>query len=155
RGDPQLGEDLVQVPFDGAGADEQLGRDLRVRPAVARESRDVQLVRREVVARVVAALAHLRAGGDQLAPRALGESARAHRGEALVRRAQLLARVDAPGLAPEPLAVVQPGARLMRLHARERLDRLAIALLLAGDLRSRMRRGAERPARPARARPLL
>src|SRR5215207_10667099 len=59
RADAELGEHLLQVPLDRAGAEEELGADLRVRPTVAREPGDVLLLGSELVARVVAALAHL------------------------------------------------------------------------------------------------
>jgi len=62
------------MPLDGAGAEEELGADLRVRPPVARQPCDVLLLRRELVARVVPPLAHLLAGGQQLVPGPLGES---------------------------------------------------------------------------------
>ena len=86
------------------------------------------LLRRELVARVVAALAHLLAGGQQLVPGALGEAVRAHRQERLARDAQLLARVDPPALAAQPLAVEQARAGELHAHAgaAEALDRLAV-----------------------------
>jgi hypothetical protein len=42
------------MPLDGAGADEELGADLRVRSAGDGESRDVLLLRCELIAGVVA-----------------------------------------------------------------------------------------------------
>src|SRR5262249_2185049 len=100
RADAELREDLLEVPLDGARADEELGTDLRVRAAGDREPRDVLLLRREVVARVVGALADRLAGREQLVTRPLGEAVRAHRDELLVRGAQLLARVRAAARAP-------------------------------------------------------
>ncbi len=50
------------------------------------------------------------AGGQQLARGAVGEGLGAHRGEQLVRGAELLPRVDPPALAAQPLAVEQVGA---------------------------------------------
>jgi hypothetical protein len=38
--DAELGEHLTQVPFDCVGTDEELGADLRVRPAVPGEPGD-------------------------------------------------------------------------------------------------------------------
>ena len=69
------------------------------------------------------ALAHLLAGGQQLAAGALGERLRAHRGEHLVGRAQLLARVDAAVLAAQPLAVEQVGAGEVRTRRAVRPSR--------------------------------
>src|SRR5690242_19354569 len=66
RADPELGEDLLEMPFDRARAQEQLGADLGVRAPIAGEARDLLLLRRELVARVVAALADLLAGREQL-----------------------------------------------------------------------------------------
>src|SRR6478752_2049194 len=65
RRDAELGEHLLEVPLDGARAEEELGADLRVRPPLAREEGDVLLLGRELVAGVLAALAHLLAGGEQ------------------------------------------------------------------------------------------
>src|SRR3954469_1073115 len=95
RADPQLGEHLLEVPLDGAGAEEELGADLRVRASFARQASDLLLLRRELVARVVAALAHPFACGQQLVPGALGESVGAHRQERFAGDAQLLTRIDA------------------------------------------------------------
>ena len=53
------------------------------------------------------ALADLLARGDQLAAGALGERLHPDRDEHLVRRAELLARVDASALAAQPLSVEQ------------------------------------------------
>src|SRR3954454_15352811 len=105
RADPELREHLLQVPFDRARAEEELRADLRVRPAVASPSRDEVFLGRQLVARLVDALAHLRAGGQQLVAGAMGESIRAHRDQHVVRGAQLYAGIDAALLAAEPLAV--------------------------------------------------
>ena len=45
RADPELREDLPQMPFDGARAQEQPRADLRVREPVAREPCDLPLLR--------------------------------------------------------------------------------------------------------------
>src|SRR5829696_8415561 len=108
--DAELGEHLLQVPFDGAGAEEELSADLGVRPAVAGELGDVLLLRSELVAGVIAALADLLAGGQQLVPRTLGKSLRAHRKQRLERDPQLLARIDASSLTAQPLPVEQARA---------------------------------------------
>ena len=119
------------MPFHGAWADEELRTDLRVRSPVPRKPRDLLLLRREFIARVVSALAHLLARGQQLATRALRESLRAHRGEHLVRSAQLLAGIDPPTFATQPFAVGQPSASQVRRHATltEQLDRLPMKIL--------------------------
>ena len=59
----------------------------------------------ELVARLDRALAHGLTRGEQLDARTLGEAFGAHRGEHLVRGAQLLARVHPALLAAQPLSV--------------------------------------------------
>src|SRR4051812_26868669 len=44
RADPELREDLAQVPLDGPGADEQLSTDLGIGQAVASQASDVLLL---------------------------------------------------------------------------------------------------------------
>src|SRR3954454_21743272 len=131
RADAELGEDLLEVPFDRAGAEEELRADLGVRAPVAREPRDLVLLRRQLVARVVAALAHLLARRQQLVPGALGKPVRAHREQHLARDPQLLARVDPPPRAAQPLPVEQPPAGQLDAHARARetVDRLAVGAI--------------------------
>src|SRR3954447_2900908 len=107
RADVELGEDLVEVVLDGARADEELCADLGVGVAGARESGDLRLVRCERVARLDGAPRHGLTGGGQLPTGALGERPRADAVERLVRPAELLARVDPPLLAPQPLPVEQ------------------------------------------------
>ena len=60
------------------------------------------------------ALAHRLAGGDQLPARALGERRHADRGEHVVGGTQLLARMDAPAFAAQPLPVEQVRAGQLR-----------------------------------------
>src|SRR4051794_37307992 len=111
RRDAQLGEDLVQVVLDGAPADEQPAADLGVRQALAGEPGDLGLLGGELAVGKRAARPRGLAGGAELARGALGERADAHAGEEVVRGAEVLARVQAAALAPQPLAVVQMGAR--------------------------------------------
>ena len=54
RRDAELGEDLAEMPLDGAGADEQLRADLGVRETVSCEPRDLLLLRRSARSRVSA-----------------------------------------------------------------------------------------------------
>ena len=74
------------------------------------------------------ALAGGLAGGQQLAPGALGERLDAHRVQHVVGGAQLLARVDAAALAAQPLAVEQMAAGELDADAgtAEARDRLAV-----------------------------
>src|ERR687898_1034437 len=131
RADAELGEHLLQVPLDGAGAEEELSADLGVRPTVAGELGDVLLLRSELVAGVIAALADLLAGGQQLVPRTLGESLRAQREQHLARDPQLLARIDTSPLTAQPLPVEQARACELDADARvgEAIDRFAVQAL--------------------------
>src|SRR5882762_3598680 len=114
------------MPLHSAWADEELRTDLRVRPPVTRKPRDLLLLGCELIARVVLALAHLLARGQQLATRTLSESLRTHRCEHVVRNVQLLAGIDPPTFATQPFAVSQPSASQVRRHTAlaEQLDRL-------------------------------
>src|SRR4051812_4361710 len=153
-GHVELPEHLAQVVFDGARADEQLGTDLRIRVAVTRQARDLELLRRERVPVVGGDPARGLAGGDELASRPLGERVGAHATEALVRGAQLLARVDPTVLTAGPLAVHQPTAR--ELDRSTTLGELGNRLLIRGFVvvQQGMTAGfdAERPRSAARAR---
>src|SRR5215208_7008200 len=71
RADLELGEHLLEVPLDGTGAEEQPGADLRIGETAAREAGDLLLLRRELVARLDSALAHLLGLDDH--PRGRGE----------------------------------------------------------------------------------
>src|SRR4051795_13604150 len=110
RGDVELQEDLAQVVLHRAGADEQLRADLGIGETLSRQPRDVRLLGCEHLARVVGALSHRLTRGQELVPRALGESLGPDAAERLVSRSELLTRVDAAILAPQPLAVQEPGA---------------------------------------------
>src|SRR4051812_48170039 len=66
RGDPELGEHLAQVPLDGPRAEVELGADLRIRATVAREPGDQLLLGRQLITRLVDALADLRPRGEKL-----------------------------------------------------------------------------------------
>ena len=81
-----------------------------------------------IVARLHRAPGRGLAGGQQLAAGALGERLGADPAEAVVGGSKLLARVDAPVLATQPLAVEQLGAGEVdhATGAREPLDRLAV-----------------------------
>ena len=103
-------------------------RDLR---AVPGKPRDECFLGREVVRGLDGALAYLFARGHQLAASALGERRHADRGEHVVCGPQVMARVDAPVLATQPLAVQQVGAGQIwaELGAAEPVDRLLIQTL--------------------------
>src|SRR5262249_45269302 len=90
------------------------------------------------------------AAGTQLARGSFRECAGSHGPEDLVRGAQLLAGVDAPACAAQPLAVEQMGAPEFHADpsAAKAVDRLAVeglGVLTFGDQCSRAGLNAERP----------
>ena len=128
--------------------------DLRVRVPVAGEPGDLRLLRRELVARLDRALAHGLRRWPASSRRARSANASAPmRREHLVRRAQLLARVDAPVLAPQPLAVEQLGAGEVDRDAAagQPLDRLAVERSASSPSLSSARDRASMPERPVGA----
>src|SRR3954454_24819367 len=106
------------MPLDGPGAEEELGADPSVGVSGEGETRDVLLLRGQVVAGVVAALADGLAGREQLVPGAFSERVRAAGVEYLVGAAQVLARVRAAALAAQPLSIEQVPARELEAQAR-------------------------------------
>src|SRR5262249_677114 len=134
RADAQLGENLAQVPFDGARGQEQLRADLRVSAAVSGQPGDLLLLRRELLAGLSGASAHLLARGDQFPAGALGERLHADRGEHVVGRAQLLARVEPPALPAQPFTVEEMRAGQVRaqLGSAQPVDRVAVQGLGGG-----------------------
>src|SRR6059058_2500985 len=74
RTDPELGEHLAQMPFDGARADEQLGADLGVRQSLTGEPGDLGLLCREDLTCLDRPWTHRLAGGLEFAAGPLGES---------------------------------------------------------------------------------
>jgi hypothetical protein len=69
--DPELGEDLAQVPFHGARAQVELEPDLLVRQSFTGEPGDLRLLAGEIVRSLHGLCPDLLAGGRQLAPGAL------------------------------------------------------------------------------------
>ena len=108
--DVELGEHLAEVVLGGAGADEELRTDLWVGVACGRQASDLRLLCREDVVRVHGALPHRLARRLELEAGPPGERLRPEPAEHVVRRAQVLAGVHPPLLAPEPLAVHEVGA---------------------------------------------
>ena len=108
------------------------------------------LLRGELAVGVDLAFADLLARGQQFAPRSLGEGVGTDFGEQVVGGVQLVAGVEPPVLATEPLAVEQagPGTLGPQRCSAQPLDRLGVALLglLAfANQRSRARLQALRP----------
>src|SRR5712692_6787243 len=127
--DVELGEDLVQVVFDGARAHEQLGSDLGVGQALAGQPGDLGFPRGELVGGAGGACADSLAGGTELARGSFREPVGSHHGKYLVGGAQLPAGVDAPVLRAQPLSVKQMGAPEFHAQAgaAEPVERLAVA----------------------------
>ena len=95
---------------------------------VAGQAGDLRLLRRQLVARLDHPLADRLAGRRQLTTGPLGEPLGTHRDEHLMRRAQLLARVQPPVLTAQPLPLKEAGAGELHPDARaaEPIDRLAV-----------------------------
>jgi hypothetical protein len=157
RGDAQLGENLVQVVLDGAGADEHLGRDLGVSLAVHGQPHDLRFLGGELDGRRDRPLGQPLAGRRQLSPGPRGERLGAHRGEHVAGGAQLAARVDPAALAPEPLTVEQlhPGERgddagLVKVI--DGLEEVPFGIIIVGYERAAEGLKSGRPVGPARGR---
>src|SRR3954468_14650267 len=91
---------------------------------------DLLLVRRELVSLLEAALGRLRAGGDELAPGAVGERLHADPGKHLIGDPQLLARLDPAARLAQPLAEEEMCAGELRTppRAAQPIDRLAVEI---------------------------
>ncbi len=119
------------MPLNGPRAEEEPGADLRIGQPIAGEPRDLPLLGGQIVACVDRPLAHLLARRLELLTCALGERLHPNRGQHLVGRAQLLARVDPAILAAQPLAIekVRAGELWTEPGAPQPLDRLAIQIV--------------------------
>src|SRR4051812_48690878 len=93
--DAELPIHVTQVVLDCLGTEEERGSRLARRLPVGEETRDLQLLRREVVERARVAAARRLARGRELRPSLLGPRMRAERLEHRQSLAQLLARTDA------------------------------------------------------------
>src|SRR3954465_8283885 len=127
----ELGEHVAQMPLDSPRAQEEPRPDLRVRQPIGGKQRDLPLLRGQIVPRLDDPPPHLLAGGLKLLAGALGERLHADRGEHLVGRAQLVARVDPAILAAQPLPVEQMSAGELgtKRGPRQSLDGLAMQAL--------------------------
>src|SRR5262249_29153902 len=134
-------------------AEEEARADLRVGETLARQPRDLLLLRGQRLALVDAAGARLLAGRDQLDAGALGERLHADRAEQVVRRVECDPSIVEATLLTQPLAVEQlrAGELGAETRAREAIDSLLIVGL--GDValteeRARASLDPERPVRP-------
>src|SRR5690349_11144006 len=117
RRDAKLPEDLVQMPLDGAWAEEEPRTDLRVRKPVAGEPRNLLLLRRQLISPIGGSLAGFLTCGRQLAAAALREGLHSHLAEHSVRGTQLPARVYSPPLPPQPFSIEEVRSRVFADHA--------------------------------------
>ena len=86
---------MPKMGLDGVDADEETGRDLAVREALADEERDAALLRRQLSSRADATLARALPRRHELVLGALCPEARARTGEAVARGVQLRPGVGA------------------------------------------------------------
>src|SRR4051794_4794800 len=119
------------MPLNGPRAEKQPRTDLPIRKPIARQARDLALLRRQVVAALDRPLAYLAARSQQLVTCALGKRLHPDRHEHFVGGAELLARIDPAILAAQPLPVEQmsPGELGAQPGAAQPLDRLAMQAL--------------------------
>src|SRR5258708_32251805 len=110
RGDAELDEHVAQVPLDRAMAEEELRADLLVRQTLARQLRDLALLRRQIIPSLRSSLADFLARGQQLVAGSVSERLHPQRREHVVCAAQLAPCLDAPVLPPQPFPV-QAGRR--------------------------------------------
>src|SRR5215470_18544196 len=129
--DVKLAEDLAQVVFDGAGADEQPGGDLPVGQVLGDQPGDLLLLGGEHLRGLGAARAGPLAGGAQLGPGPGGERRHAHLIEHREGGAQLVPGVVTAVLVPQPLPVQQVSTGNLGTPptTAEPVDRLAVTAL--------------------------
>src|SRR5260221_8000293 len=101
--DAECREHLVQVPPDGARAEDELRADVLIGLPARGEPRDLILLRGELATCLVTPFAYLLAGGEQLAAGAFFERGGAAADEQLLRRAGLPPRGPPAGLPPPPI----------------------------------------------------
>ena len=99
RGDVELGEYLSQVPFHGAGADEQLGAYLIVRVPVPGQPGDLGFLGGERDNRLYCAWAYGLSSSQKLLAGTFGECFRSVLAEHFVGGVELLAGLREPVLA--------------------------------------------------------
>ena len=128
RPNAELHEDLREVPFDGARAQEESSADLDVRETVVGEHDDLPFLGGEVSTCLVDAFPHCLARCQELATGTLGECVETHGRERLMSRPQLLARIHSASFAPEPFAVQQARSGQLGCDsgASEKLQRRAV-----------------------------
>jgi hypothetical protein len=110
RCDAELGEDLAQVVFDRARAEEQMGGDLAIGQALGGQARDLEFLRRQPVQCRGLTVASGLAGGAQLRFGALCPRDRAQGTEQPGGGAQVRTCLRPFPVTAQPLAVEQFGA---------------------------------------------
>src|SRR5262249_10050956 len=99
RGNAELGEHFAEVPFDRSLAEVEQARDLSIGLAVTSEPRDLVLLWRELLSRVVGALAYLLTRRIEFSARTFAERLHADVSKYGVRGAQMNARIDSSSCA--------------------------------------------------------
>src|SRR5262249_23519551 len=150
RRDAELHEDLAKVVVDRAWTEEELRCDLAVSRAARDETRDLQLLRREVAQRARIALARGLSRRAELVARALLPRRRSELLEPRHRSAQVVARFAPLAVAAEELAEQQLGTRVFertqgRREQIERLVQTRFRVIALGDERPTARKEPERP----------
>src|SRR4051794_23589621 len=105
RRDRQLGEDLAQVPLDGARAQEEASTDLGVRQTGSHHHCDLTLLRSQLVVdrEATCSPADCLAGCQKLSTRSFGESLHTDRLEDVVRLPQRVTGILVPPAPSQPL----------------------------------------------------
>src|SRR5580693_4716279 len=93
--DPELGEDLAEVPFDGSRAEVQRRGDLRAGEPFRGEPGDVGFLSGQLSTCLYRTFAYRLPAYCELVSRAIGERLNPHRGQRLVGGSQL-----SPGIGP-------------------------------------------------------
>src|ERR1700677_697227 len=114
---PELRVRLVEVVPDGPRAEEELRGDVLVGQPLRGQPDDLQLLRGEARGRAVLGRPAAGPGGGQLGPGALGPRGGADPFEGLERDPELGPGVGLALLPAQPLAVQQPGPRLVERPA--------------------------------------
>src|SRR6185437_2196766 len=146
-GDSELPEYPAEVGLDRPRTEEEQRADLAVRPALCRESRDLALLSRQVVAGLRGLCPATLATRAELPPGAVGPRRRAKGLERVEGRAQFPARVPSAVGPTQPFAVAETGARFLE-------DIASYAKELDGVIEGRVEgfgAGEQRPAAEVRA----
>src|SRR6267154_4542148 len=111
RGDAELSKNVRQVKPDSPRAQEELCSDVPIAQALRSETRDVQLLWRELVDRRLVSSGERDSRRTQLGPRSLHPRVSTQLIEHLQGDPQLPSGLGLEALPAEPLSVLEPGLR--------------------------------------------